>query len=366
MRPRVLILTGEPPESPGGMEQVIREMAKGLEGRGYLVEVLHRQNSAEGWVQRPAKKWQAYTADAVLSLRLGRRVSERMGEDVVAVFSNGPFGWYLPRVPARVQKLHFYHGTYRGQASGIRPFISRLSFWKLKWWDSMVLERWSGRGKEILCNSDQTRTEVSSFFGYEGKTVWLPLDLGRFRPLDKMESRRGLGLQEGKSFGLFVGSTQPTKGFPVVRSLISALPEVHWLLALRGEVPKDLGGNSRVTVFQNVSTEVLPRLYSAADFSLSASYYEAFGYAIAEALACGVPVVASRGGASRFFLSGSPLSGFLVPRPDAFDDYLACVRAILMDPEYYRHVVVSVIRPKVEAAMSPENWWRSFFEITGL
>jgi hypothetical protein len=41
----------------------------------------------------------------------------------------------------------------------------------MKWWDSMVLERTSCRGKLALCNSEQTREEVERFFGYDATTV---------------------------------------------------------------------------------------------------------------------------------------------------------------------------------------------------
>ena len=42
MNPRVLILTCEPPDSPGGMEHFVRELEAGLDRLGYDVTVLHR------------------------------------------------------------------------------------------------------------------------------------------------------------------------------------------------------------------------------------------------------------------------------------------------------------------------------------
>src|SRR5437667_199520 len=103
-----------------------------------------------------------------------------------------------------------------------------------------VLNRESGRGKLVVCNSDQTRREVQEYFGYSGETIWLPLDTIHFAPLDKLESRRKLELPETKEIGLFVGSAHPAKGFPTVRKLIDAFPEIHWCLALRGSISEDL------------------------------------------------------------------------------------------------------------------------------
>src|SRR6266550_9039506 len=190
-------------------------------------------------------------AFVVLSWFLGRQVRRLAGPDLIAVVSNGPFGWYLPGLPKSVRKVHFYRGTYRGQADMIRPYIAFTGALKLKWWDSMVLERQSGRGKLVVCNSDQTRREVQEYFGYSGETIWLPLDTVRFAPLDKLESRRKLELPEAKEIGLFVGSAHPAKGFSTVRKLIDAFPEIHWCLALRGSISEDLAGNPRLSIYRN-------------------------------------------------------------------------------------------------------------------
>ncbi len=102
MRPRVLILTSEPTDAPGGMEHAVRELEKGLDRLGYAVAVLNRGNAAPRWVARPGNKWMGYAADLALSWFLGRKVRKLVGPDLIAVVSNGSFGWYLPRLPTRV------------------------------------------------------------------------------------------------------------------------------------------------------------------------------------------------------------------------------------------------------------------------
>ena len=108
MKQRVFVLTGDSPEIPGGMEHAVRELIKGLETRGYAVETFHRHNvSAPGWVSSPTNKWQGYGADVLISWYLGLRVRERMGKDVAAVVSNGPFGWYAPDSHHSLKKYIF-------------------------------------------------------------------------------------------------------------------------------------------------------------------------------------------------------------------------------------------------------------------
>src|SRR5439155_136002 len=167
----------------------------------------------------------------------------------------------------------------------------------------------------------------------------LPLDTIRFAPVDKVESRRKLRLPETREIGLFVGSAHPTKGFPTVRKLIDAFPEIYWCLALRGSIPEDLAGNTRLSIFRNAGPETLPTLYNAADFVICPSLYESFGYVVAEGLACGVPVVASLGGASRAFLLHTPLEHLLVADANSCRDFEIAIRAILDAPVLHRDMV---------------------------
>ena len=366
MKGEVFILTTEPPERPGGMERFVSYLVAGLKERGYGVRIFHRENCAPPrWRNpSPSNKIAWFLAGFLQGYFIGRAARQALHSGVRLVLSNSTVGWFP--LGNKVRQAHFYHGTYRGQAEAIRPFITRKGYLKLKWWDATVLERWSGKGKLCLCNSDQTRKEVAKFFGFSGITVWYPLDATHFRPLDKTACCRQLDLPEDKPTGLFVGSVHPQKGFPTVRMLINAFPQVQWVLALRGEVPKDLQSLSAVKIFQNASYEQLPILYNAADFSLCPSRYEPFGYVVAEALACGTPVIATPGGASRLFLRNPPLDRFLVPCADGWDAFVKAVDEILSDPEGYRQVVLKEVRPQIEELMAPENWFQRFLSITGL
>jgi glycosyltransferase involved in cell wall biosynthesis len=230
----------------------------------------------------------------------------------------------------------------------------------------MVLERFSGSGKTVLTCSEQVREEVKKFFGHNAIAMWHPLDMERFKPRNVADARRTLALPEEKPIGLFVGSTHPMKGFPMVRKLIGALPEVYWILALRGDLPSDLSAQSNLNVLQNVSHDNLSSLYNAASFSLCPSLYEPFGYVVAESLACGTPVIASPGGASRFFLKDVPFRQFLIKDPNDFPSFRDAVRQVLAKPEYYRQAVIEHTRPEIEKLMAPNNWRSQFSKAVDL
>jgi glycosyltransferase involved in cell wall biosynthesis len=366
MKKRVFILTCEAPALPGGVEHLVRELVNGLEARGYGVEVFHRENSLPGWLKSFTGRIGSKISGMVLGAYVGMHAQERMGDDVVGVISNSDVGYFPLKYSTGSKLIHFYHGTYRGQAEAIRPLITYPGYLYLKWLNSMILERFCGSGKIVLTCSDQVREEVAEFFGQIAIAIWCPLDLERFKPCDVAWTRRVLGLPEEKPIGLFVGSTQPTKGFPMVRKLVNALPEVYWILALRGDLPNDLPAQPNLRVLHNVSHDRLPSLYSAASFSLCPSLYEAFGYVVAESLSCGTPVIASPGGASRLFLRDHPFSQFLIEDPNDFPSFQNAVCEMLARPGYYRQAVIAQSRPEIEKLMAPNNWWRRFFEVTGL
>jgi glycosyltransferase involved in cell wall biosynthesis len=362
----ILILTSESPEHGGGAEHLVREMMKGLESHGYSVKVFHRGNSVPRWAANWTGSFGQKLASTLSGFWIGRNAQKHLTEKVVMVISHSDVGYYPLRSKTRLKLLHFHHGTFRAQSEAVRPFISRAGYLYLKWWNSMVLERFSGSRKTVLTCSDQVRDEVAEFFGHTATALWNPLDVEQFKPLNVEDARRALALPEGKPIGLFVGSTHPMKGFPMIRRLIDALPEVYWILALRGSLPKDLQSQRNLKVLHNVSHDRLAFLYNAASFSLCPSLYEPFGYVVAESLSCGTPVIASPGGASRLFLRDQPFSQFLIEDPNDSSSFERAVREVLAKPEYYRRAVIDQIRPQIEDLMAPENWWRRFSQAADL
>jgi glycosyltransferase involved in cell wall biosynthesis len=366
VKPEVLILTSESPERGGGAEHLVREMRRGLESHGYSVKVFHRRNSEPKWIATWTGRFGQKIANALNGFWIGRNAQKHLNENVVMVISHSDVGYYPLRSKEPLKLFHFHHGTFRAQSDAIRPFISRGGYLYLKWWNSMVLERFSGSGKTVFTCSDQVREEVAEFFGHAATVVWNPLDVERFKPLNVADARSTLGLPEEKPIGLFVGSTQPTKGFPMVRKLIDALPEVYWVLALRGGLPTNLSSLPNLRVLDNFSHDQLPSLYNAASFSLCPSLYEGFGYVVVESLACGTPVIASPGGASSLFLKDAPFSQFLIADPNDFPGFERAAREVLANSELYRGAVIERIRPRIAESMSQENWWRRFSQAANL
>jgi glycosyltransferase involved in cell wall biosynthesis len=366
LKKEIFILCSEPPEQLGGMEACVREQVVGFQKRGYDVRVFHRKNSGPEWFRRNDRHLTHHLTDTLVGFFIGRTAQKAMHPNVAAIFSHATVGWHRLRVPEGCKQFHIYHGTYRGQAKAIRRFISYLGYLKLTWWDSMVLERMSGRGKQVFVVSELIRVEVKKLFGYESITLGNPLDMGEFRPMNQAASRAKFGIPSEGVVGVFVGTTQPNKNFPIVQRLIKELPHVYWVLALRGGAGGLNGLGESVRVLPDVSRAEIPELYSAADFSVCPSRYDPFPYVVPEALACGLPVLSGLNGGSDQFLREPPLNRLVVMNPDDAEGFVSAAKDLASRPEFYRQAVMSQAQPAVEAWMNLDNWWKRLGEVTGL
>ena len=102
-----------------------------------------------------------------------------------------------------------------------------------------------------------------------------------------------------------VGTIQPRKNLPVIFEALRQLPEavrlLHvgrpgWLCDPIFAALEASGVTHRVQILQGVDDEDLAALYSGALACVFPSKYEGFGLPAVEAMACGVPVIASHAG----------------------------------------------------------------------
>ncbi len=127
------------------------------------------------------------------------------------------------------------------------------------------------------------------------------VDLDRFRPeVDGSAIRARLGI-EGRRVIAFAGRIVPHKGVDtILRALALLPPDVVLIVVGRGpdlpaltELARRLSVDDRVRFCPRVSDAELPSYLRAADLFVfpSQNRLEGFGLAVAEALACGLPVV---------------------------------------------------------------------------
>jgi D-inositol-3-phosphate glycosyltransferase len=165
------------------------------------------------------------------------------------------------------------------------------------------------------------------------------VDLTRFTPRDGAEARTRLNLPD-EPLVLFVGRIDQVKGIDTLlegfrllidRSSSEMIPRLVFIGGSLDEVdgqvvPGDdlmpvvaraeaLGIRDHILFRGSEPQEILPDYYSAATVAAVPSRYESFGLVAVEAMACGLPVVASRAGGLKFTVE-EDISGLLVPASD--------------------------------------------------
>ena len=173
----------------------------------------------------------------------------------------------------------------------------------------------------IIAFSPHERDAMVRLYGADAERIQLVpggVDLSLFRPLDRQEARARLGLNGGKVL-LCVSRVEPLKGLELLvhtATQLETCEEVRVVVvgsdASKGreidrlrQLARDLKVDGVFDFVGRVDHQDLPLYYNAADVCVVPSYYESFGLAALESMACGTPVVASRvGGLSTIIQHG--------------------------------------------------------------
>ncbi len=141
-----------------------------------------------------------------------------------------------------------------------------------------------------------------------GKVVNIPtgIDSGKFKPVNT-DVRNNYGIEDDEKLVLFTGRFIHFKNLPfLVKGMAEVIKQNDKVkLMLVGEGPffgqikkmvSVLKIENKVVFTGKIPNDVLPRYYSAADLYLITSNYDNFPNAVIEAMACGLPVVATNVG----------------------------------------------------------------------
>jgi glycosyltransferase involved in cell wall biosynthesis len=188
--------------------------------------------------------------------------------------------------------------------------------------------------RRVIVTSPHTATDLAAY-GVP------PARIGIVLPgTDPAPLARGSG---GPGFALLcVASLTPRKGHLVLLEALAGLLDLEWHLICVGSPDRDpqaaqavratiarLGLDDRVSLVGEQDEAGLAPLYDRADLFVLASYHEGYGMVLAEALARGLPIVATKAGA----IPGTvpPSAGMLVEPGDPAA-FAGALRQIMTEP----------------------------------
>lgn len=203
-----------------------------------------------------------------------------------------------------------------------------------------------GRYRRIVAISERVRTQLKEHYQVpDEQIVTIPngINLARFDPANasaRASVRHSFGVADDVPLLLFVGSQYRLKGLEFVIRALAEMDTKAILLVVGGDnatpfkrLAEQLGVRERV-IFAGARND-LPSIYPAADAFVLPTLYETFALVCLEAMASGLPVLASPvGGIEDYLVDGE--NGFHIER-DATDIATKLDR-ILRDRELHASV----------------------------
>lgn len=245
-------------------------------------------------------------------------------EIVVPQAANGPATmWWLSRV-VDLSGVDLFHATFNIMPAGLKmPCITTVHdvMWLTnpRWCNPAPygrieqvfyahgIRRALRRAAAIASVSEASRREIVAQAPQAADRTFVTRSgvAPDFRPVDRDPAQlAALGLAPDRRFVLVVGQYAPYKNHDgAMRAFAQAFPDggmdlvfvqrrgahSHRLMRLADE----LGLSGRVHMLGSIGREAMVQLYSAASALLHPSLCEGFGNPLAEAMACGCPVVTS-------------------------------------------------------------------------
>jgi len=358
---KILLINSEYPPIGGGAGNASSNIARVLEQRGQEVLVL-----TSHWGDLPFEE----TRDAVKVIRLStlRRKMDRSNalEQISFIFSASfrTFGlirqfkpditlafFGLPSGAVALLLKWFYRIPYvvslrGGDVPGFRPYDFRMyhklaaPFLRLIWKNAF----------SIIANSNGLRDLALAFNSrYEIPVIPNGVDTSQFTASNRDWSSPHI---------LSVGRVVYQKGFDLGMRALSQLKDFKWTWTIAGDGPQmatlktmaeEYSINDRIHFAGWLSSEKLKEQYAAANVFLFPSRHEGMPNAVLEAMASGLPVVATKiAGNEELVVDGE--TGRLVPTEDV-ESLQESLKPLLVDAQM-REQMGCAARQRVESAFS--------------
>ena len=164
---------------------------------------------------------------------------------------------------------------------------------KIQW---LLLPKALRKADIIIAISKFTKSELINIYNIDDnkiKVIYLGVNTELYKPLDRSKCRQYFGLKEDKKYILYVASNLYHKRLDIAKAVFEQVKKCRDdVMLIKAGYSKKLSGKGIVNMGW-IKEKDMPKLYSAADVYLHTSEYEGFGLPVLEAMACGLPIVAS-------------------------------------------------------------------------
>lgn len=274
-------------------------------------------------VELPTPTWRRATDRARTTMSLSRFAWSRRGQ-LDVVHANGLSNLNVALLPALIAGAHLVLWVHESAVTDHRFVI-------------LVKKLALRRGNVAAVSEFSKGMVVKAGYAPSGRVELIP------NPIDFADVCATVRAAGGQRLRVaFVGSPQPVKGFQYLPAIVRATPvgTVDWLAyaSPRHLMPGTFAELADLGVEVRERVDDVREVYARCDVVLMPSDNEAFGRVAAEAMANGLPVVASNLPALREVLGdGDSVAGLLVDTGD-IEGFAAAVSRLAHDPELVRRL----------------------------
>ncbi len=355
---KILITTGIFPPDIGGPASYAMTMGKKAEGLAEITVITYSSKFSYPTdkelsfkVARVWKKWPKPFKHLAYFFKVLRLASKN---DII--FSLNTVSAGLPALlAARIRKKKFFVKIVGDYAWEIAVQKNKSSFLigdfqeatKTGWIKLLAgVQYWVCRKADGVIVPSQYLADMVKGWGTKSEKIHVIYNGVDFKKseLTKEEARKKIGIPG--NIILSSGRLVPWKGFRMLIKIMPKLLEINQFLRLVivGDGPekktldsmvKNMGLDRKVFIVGRKSQEDLAIYLAASDMFVLNSGYEGFSHQILEAMAAGIPVIASAMGGNKEVISQGE-NGFLVRYNDEFN-IIEAIKGLWQSPEFREH-----------------------------
>lgn len=290
------------------MIRFVKMLRDELIARGHQVTVLSPQPFFYKLpLPKSGKKWMGYIDQYLLFPRRIREILNSSSVDTLFVFADNALGPWVPYAANRRHVIHCH--DFLAQKSALGQIAENQTSWTGKIYQNFIRKGFT-KGKNFISVSQKTKDDLHDFLQNPpllSEVVYNGLNYP-FSPTPVNEARLILSkifkIDLTRGFILHIGGNLWYKNRLGVIHIYNAwrkkrVNEIIVPLILIGEYPSpallqaraDSSYKNNIHFLTGVSNENVRYSFSAASVFLFPSIAEGFGWPIAEAMACGCPVI---------------------------------------------------------------------------